>query len=188
MAVRLASAAYVLALLCFGGCNATGAADGAYNHRFSIDAEAGSIAGIAVGMTEDQVRKLGLPYDVRSENWEGDEYKIYEVHLSATVHLKCVFDLSNSLARILISSSAVKDQYGLSVGSQLAELERAYPSGKFVYGEADGSYVNFLTGGRLIYYFNPEDVSASCFDNGPDCKVDDRIRATTIAIGAARAR
>ena len=135
-------------------------------------------------MTEDQLRRTRLPYLVRFENKEGDGYKVYDVSLSETVHLKCVLDTKNSVTRILISSAGVKDQHGLGVGAHLGELKRAYPAGKFVYGDADGFYANFLTDERLVYYFNPRDLSVACFDDEPGCKVDDSIQATTIAIGA----
>ena len=191
MTIRQAQALVAAALICVCARNAIGSdtKSGAAtspvreSRGFSINAETGSVAGIAVGMTESELRKSGWPYEVRSESAEGDEYKIYDVQLNDNVTLECWLDFKNVLARILISSPSVKDPMGLSVGASLKELRRAYAKGEFVFGEADGLYANFVAQKRIIFYFDPKDLSKSCFEDREKCKIDEFIRAKKIAVG-----
>lgn len=156
--------------------------DRSVDRHLLIDAEAGSIAGITVGMAENELRATGWPYMVSVENMEGDDYRIYNIRLDDEINLKSILGSGNTLYRVLISSPKVKDRFGLGVGSQLSELKRSYPDGKFIYGDADGFYANFITGQKLNFYFDPNDLSAACFDYRQDCKVDDAIKAETVAI------
>ena len=153
------------------------------SNRYVVDSEAGSVAGIVVGMTEAQIRESGWPYETRFENLEGDEYKIYDIRLTGGALLKLTLDLENTLYRIESSSVEIRDEHGLGVGSTLSKLKDSYPDGRFIKGNAEGRYANFLTGTRLIFYFNPDDLIRTCFEEIGNCPVDESIMVETVAIG-----
>lgn len=192
--IRSITVSWILALLSAGGCVANETAEitkgapeiGAQTKEerasYVINSEAGSVAGISVGMTETEIREAGWPYETRSEILEGDEYKIYDLRLTGDTRLKCTLDLENTLYRIESSSAEIRDEHGLGVGSQLSELKRSYPTGRLIRGTAEGRFVNFLTGTRLIFRFDHHDLEESCFDY-KDCTIDDAIAVKSIVIG-----
>ncbi len=170
---------FMLMLVC--GC--TELAKSVESDKFVIDSQGGSVAGIAVGMTETQIRESRWPYKVRTRNMEGDEYKVYDITLSDGVMLSCTLDLNNTLFRIESDSGDVRDEHGRGVGSILSELKDSYPEGRFIKGYAEGRYAHFVTGTRLIFYFNPDDLSGSCYEETDGCRVDESIMVRTVAIG-----
>jgi len=193
--LRSITISWILALLCVGGCAANeppklaepAEANADVNEEsdsYIIDSQARSVAGIAVGMTEAKIRESGWPYETRIENFEGDEYKIYDVSLADGVVLNCTLDLENTLYRIESSSVRIQDQFGLGVNSKLIELKLSYPSGKFIKGIAHSRFANFLTETGLMFYFDHKDLDESCFDydNRTHCMVDENIRVNAIAI------
>lgn len=148
---------------------------------YVIDSILGSVAGISVGMTEAKLRESAKQYEVRTEVIEGDEYRVYEVHLTADIHLKCT--LNDGVVYSIESSSAkIRDERGLGVGSQLGELKKAYPGGKFVTGIAEGDFAAYVTGTRVIFRFDRRDFEDSCFDAVAKCAVDDRVLVQSISI------
>ena len=151
--------------------------------NYIIDSQAGSVAGIAVGMTEAQIRESGWPYETRTKNLEGDEYKIYDISLADGVVLSCTLDFENTVYSIESSSAGVRDEYGLGVDSSLRELKEFYAGGRFIKGNEEGRYANFLTGTRLIFRFDHEELDDSCFDYRQECAVDDSIAVRSISIG-----
>ena len=192
--LRSITISWVLALFFVDGCAAneparlvesaeTTAEINEESGNYIIDSQAGSVAGITLGMTETEIRAAGWPYETRFENLEGDEYKIYDIRLAGGASLKLTLDLENTLYRIESSSVEVQDQFGLSAGSRLSELKRVYPNGKFIKGLAEGRYANFLTGTHLRFYFDHNDLDESCFDYKTDCTIDENIMAKSIAIG-----
>lgn len=184
-----------VAILLANGCNSSEAAKVAQGAPgigaeaagerivYVIDSEAGGVAGIAVGMTETELREAGWPYEARTEIQEGDEYKIYDIRLTADAWLECTLDLENILAGIESRSSEVRDKHGLGVGSTLGELKQAYPSGRMIKGIAEGRYASFVTDTRLIFRFDPNDLDDACFDHRQECAIDDSMAVQAIAIG-----
>jgi len=188
--IRSIMISWILVLFSVGGCTAneppkltkSTEVNKAAN-SYVIDAQAGSIAGLTVGMTETQIREAGWPFETRFQNLEGDEYKIYDINLAEGIALKCTLDLDGVLARIESSSVEVQDQHGLGTGSRLSELKRSYPTGRLIKGTAEGRFANFLTGTRLIFYFNHTDLEESCFDYQQECTIDESIMVKSVAIG-----
>ncbi len=193
--IRSASASWIFVLLCTSGCNANEAAEVVQNASavsaeameesvsYVIDSDAGGVAGISVGMTETELRETGWPYETRTEIQEGDEYKIYAIRLAGGARLKCTLDLENILARIESSSSEIHDKHGLGAGSSLSELKQAYPSGRLSKGVAEGRYASFVTGTRLIFRFDHDDLDETCFDYRQECTINESIAVQSITIG-----
>lgn len=152
--------------------------------KFFIDSRAGSVAGVTVGMTESQLRESGWPYDTTTKNLEGDEYEVYNITLADGIVLSCTLDLDNTLYSIESSSAEIRDEYGLGVGSTLSKLKEFYARVRFSMGSEEGRYASFLTGTRLIFRFDPDDLDDECFEYGRRCAIDESIiKAETVVVG-----
>lgn len=172
-----------------GGCNASETTlsgdiptrDASGNYE--INSQIGRVAGIVVGMREDEIATSGLPFDKKTEILEGDAYTVYRINLDSKTVLICTLGTDGEIARIESSSNRVRDNYGLGVGSSLSELRNSYASGRLIKGTAEGRFANFVTGTKLIFYFNPGDLNPACYEGSGDCDVDESITVESIAIG-----
>jgi hypothetical protein len=194
-AIRLLVASWFAVTFVATGCAASSASESrdddakvsakteSLRTSYVIDSAVGSVDGISVGMTEARLRESGKPYEVRTAIVEGDEYRVYEVHLAADVHLKCVLS-DGAVYSIESTSTKIRDEKGLGVGSQLRELRKAYPAGKFVTGIAEGDYAAFANGTRVIFRFDHHDFKDSCFESSSGCAVDDAVIVQSISIYA----
>lgn len=192
--IRLTITSCLLALFVGSACKATESFNmnereevyGAINKKngsFIIDSQTGSVAGVFIGMTEAQIRESGWPFETRLQILEGDEYTVYDIRLAEGVYLKCIIYPENTVYSIESSTSGIKDQYELGVGSKLSELKNSYPSGRLISGNAEGRYASFVTGTRLIFRFNHNDLDESCFDHRQKCIVDENIMVEVVDIG-----
>ncbi len=150
---------------------------------YVINSDRGSVAGIEIGMSEDELRQAGWPYEKRTEIQEGDEYKIYDIRFAGDAWVECTLNLENVLARIESKSSEVRDRNGLGAGSTLRELRQGYPLGRLIKGIAEGRYVSFVTGTRLIFRFDPKNLEEACFDYRQECVIDEGMVVQSITIG-----
>ena len=147
----------------------------------TIDAQAGSVAGLTVGMSEAELQEAGWPYETYTEFLEGEEYKIYDAILPDGVRLKCTL-YDNMVWRIDSFTPGVHDEYGLGVGSRLGELRASYPAGWFVARREEGWYAAFLTGTRIVFRFDTDDLDEACFEVGRECEVDDNVMVRSVSV------
>lgn len=192
--LRFIMIAWASVLVCGAGCATKDVAEAAENGpeisvgptaeraSYTVDVAAGKIATLYVGMSESELRSSGLPYNARYEVLEGDEYLVYDVRLPDDAKLTCTLDLERTVYKIESTSPKIRDEYGLGVKSQLGELRKAYPTGRLIKGTAEGRFVHFLTGSRLIFTFNHSDLQESCFNLRRDCVIDDEMVVQSIFV------
>lgn len=149
---------------------------------YVIDVDNGGVAGVNVGMSEQELWQIGFSHESYTENLEGDEYKIVDIVLPNGSKLKCTFDLSNFIYRIESTSTQLRDKLGNGVGSHLEDLERSYPEGRLAIGLAEDRYSRFLTGTHLVFVFSPREFAEECFEDRTSCTFDRHLRAISVSI------
>jgi len=153
-----------------------------------IDASHGSIAGLRIGMTKDQLVATGYPIIERSVMQEGDEYVVMDVSSGDVVIIECWFD-DGRVERLRTTAEGMSDQRGLGIGSTLAELKAAYPGGRLIVGNEDGRrYANFISHSRVVFEMDMEALPQACFHDenvGCDMRPDLRVRGVVMHSGSA---
>ena len=151
-----------------------------------IDTSSGSIAGLRAGMTKDQLIATGLAINERSLMLEGDEYVVLDVSLHEGLVVECWLD-EGRIRELRTAAEGMKDEKGVGVGSSLAALRSAYPSGRLVTGEEDGRrYANFVNRSKVVFEMDIEVLPKACFDNqsaGCDARQDVRVRSVVVYSG-----
>ena len=101
-----------------------------------INSSRGTFADIRTGMSEKDLLLLGYPTSRRSVVLEGDEYPIIDVTINNGFVIECLF-ASEKIYSFSSTSSSMRDENNIGVGSKLAELERTYPQGRSFIGNED---------------------------------------------------
>ena len=109
---------------------------------------------------------LGYPTTRRIVEEEGDEYEVLEVSLSDTVRIDCHLTNEKNVHKLSTVSHEVRDEHGLGVGSSVRELKAAYANGRFFVTDESGIHAKFITGGHLLFTFDPADISSECLESG----------------------
>lgn len=121
----------------------------------------------------------GIPTDIRvsdlsnlhnakigTESREGDVYTTALVKPQKNFEVKILFDLEGRYYEAEINSERAVGPKGIRVGSSLADVKKAYPSGKLVYGSEDGRFVTYTTGTNVRMDFDPRDMPPKAFEFG----------------------
>lgn len=181
-----------LTILATFGCSRESSADQhsgslkAGTSVFSLDSSAGDVAGVRVGMTEDQLMALGYPMLVSSVIEEGDEYRAIRVTLPEGVMLEALF-ASGTLHRFVVTSPAVRDRRNLGIGTTLGELMESYPSGRLFIGYEGVKHANFVSGSKVIFRLDMNAIAEKCFDDASrnDACVGRDVRVESLVVDIA---
>jgi hypothetical protein len=126
--------------------------------------------GVPLDLTLKQLPKLPFKYKLREEH--GDEDSIHPVAVIVArngVKLKATFSNCGHLWRFETPTPGAIGERGLRVGSTLADLKKAYPDGRAVWGMTPhGEYHSgFATRGttRIGYGFTPLDLPKEAWSN-----------------------
>lgn len=141
------------------------------------------IGPVKIGFAEGEIEGLGIPYEKKSVNLEGDEYIKYHLTLPDGVIVSATMSLEGRVYSIATSSTNVKDEYGNGVGSEIADLEKSYPAGRLIKGNADGNYLRFLTATPLIFIMDKSLVPESCFELEVKCDFSKYSKVIGLEVG-----
>ena len=137
-------------------------------------------------MTKDQLVATGHAITERSVMLEGEEYVVLDVSLREGSGVECWLD-DGRIERLRTAAEGIKDEKGVGVGSTLAALRSAYPSGRLVTGEEDGRhYANFVDRSKVVFEMDTDTLPQACFDNdsaGCDARQDLRVRSVVVYSG-----
>ena len=138
-----------------------------------IHSSTDSLAGLSPGMDVSEVIALGYPTARRIVEEEGDEYEVLEVSISDAVRIDCHLTKDRKVHNLSTVSRELRDEHGLGVGSSVRELKAAYPNGHLFVTDESGIHAKFITGGHLLFTFDPADISAKCLESsGLECDED----------------
>lgn len=152
-----------------------------------IDASHGSIAGLRIGMTKDQLVATGYTIIERLVMQEGDEYVVMDVSLGSDAIIECWFD-DGRIERLRTTAEGMSDDKGIGVGSTLAELKAAYPGGRLITGNEDGRrYANFVSHSNVVFEMDMDALPQAFFhdESGCDTRPDLRVRGVVMHSGPA---
>lgn len=149
----------------------------------SSNLHAMGVGAVKIDLTSDQIEKLGIPYKKEFINLEGDEYIKYHMSLPDEILISVMMNLEGRAYLITTSSIHVKDDYGNGVGSRIADLEKSYPKGRLISGNADGNYLRFLTASPLIFLMDKSQVPESCFEFGAKCNFAKSSKVIGLEVG-----
>lgn len=137
---------------------------------------------LTIGMSEEELKAHDLPVSWGTRNQEGEAYDLATVELEPGAAATGVFDLDGKLYSLEIESEGIRDNHGLGVGSTLAEISTAYPQGRMIYGVEEGRHAAFLTGGVLVFRFDPADLADSCFAPEAECTPPEGLTAEKLVV------
>ncbi|MEN5367435.1 hypothetical protein ABE571_13670 [Stenotrophomonas sp. TWI273] len=148
-----------------------------------IDASSGSLAGLRIGMTKDQLFAAGNPIIKRSVMQEGDDYIVMDVSLPDGLVVECWFD-QGRIEKLRTISEGLLDEKGVGVGSTLVALKAAYPDGRLVTGNEDGRrYANFVNRSRVVFEMDMAGLPQACFhDESKECEVHPNLRVHGVVL------
>ncbi|MCX7557739.1 hypothetical protein OS187_13100 [Xanthomonadaceae bacterium JHOS43] len=164
-------------LLCSVGCSGTTLTDSIdpqSARAYVIDSSIGSLEGVRVGMTEDELMDLAYDKSRGLVNLEGDEYLEVQVNLGGDVFVDCLFH-DSELYQFSTVSRLVQDENGLGVGATLLQLKEKYPNGRLLVGDEDGRFASFLSGSKVLFFLGKDGFDDLCFDaQAQECEYNDR--------------
>jgi len=133
-----------------------------------------------------------LPYRVHLDHVtkEGDRYTTARIRAKDGVDINVEF-VRARLYRAETSSRNAVAPRGVKIGSSLADVKKAWPNGKLIYGIGERRfYVTYLTGTNVLFDFDPEEMPATVFNGAtiketeiPNIRVRN-IRIENISVGA----
>lgn len=140
--------------------------------------------GVPLSLTRSQLKRL--PYKVTTGHYfaEGDRYTKYTIKAEEGIAVDVEFNEDGSLYVAKTQSRRAIAVKGVGVGSTLAEVKTAWPSGQLIFGFEDGAFVTFVTGSNVLLRFNPADMPPGAFDHERprDFPVPLDIRVKTLSI------
>ena len=143
-----------------------------------------SFYGVPVTLTRSDLKRL--PFRIKEGHFysEGDRYTNYTITAQLGVQVEVTFAHDRKLHKAETVSSNAVGPNGISVGSTLADVWRAWPGGKLLYGFADSYYVTYVTGTNVLLRFNPEDMPLGAFDHErpDDFPIPDNIKVQKISV------
>lgn len=164
-------------LLCGVGCSGAmlpNSADPQPSRAYVIDSSVGSLEGVRVGMTEDELMDLAYDKSKSLVNLEGDEYLEVRVNFGGDVFVDCLFH-DSELYQFSTTSGFVQDENGLGVGATLLQLKEKYPNGRLLVGDEDGKFASFASGSKVLFFLDIDGFDDLCFDAPvQECKYNDR--------------
>ena len=114
---------------------------------------------------------------------EGTYYPKAIIHAPGGIELVAAFSDEGDLYMLETSSPGAIGPRQISVGSSLAEVKRAWPEGRFVWGSEDGRYATFDTGARVYYQFSPDALPSRAWDiPSKPVVIDPNIKVVTIRV------
>lgn len=120
------------------------------------------IGPVRLGMSEADIRALGLDFAREVAEGEGGEFVRITVNLGGG--LLVVADLYGDRTDSLeIVSPVMTTERGAHVGMTLAELRELYPDGQVNIGSAEGRYFNLRIADGAFFQFDPSLLPDSCF-------------------------
>ncbi|MBK8196860.1 MAG: hypothetical protein IPK75_00720 [Acidobacteria bacterium] len=137
---------------------------------------------LQIGMTAEELKAHDTPMTWGTRSLEGEEYETADVELAPGAVVTATFDLEDKLYSLEIASLEIRDNHGTGAGSTLEEVQQAYPEGRLAYGLEEGRYATFLTGGLLVFQFDPADLPETCFEPQPLCEPPVGIKARRMVI------
>lgn len=124
--------------------------------------------GIPMDLAISDLKDLPHPVKMGQEMEEGDSYTVAWIKAERGVEIKVVFDDDGANGKlysaVTVSPTAIGPRR-IAVGSSLADVKSAWPSGELIYGLAHGEYVTFKTGTNVYYQFNPGEMPKQAFDD-----------------------
>lgn len=153
----------------------------------SINSSSGTLADIYVGMKESDLLTLGYQSSRRNVVIESDNYTVIDVALEKDVTVECVI-YSGELVEFSASSTKMRDERNIGVGSKLHELERAYPNGRLLVGDEDGRYANFVNGTRVVFELSQAAIDLHCFEpHKSNCEIDPNTEVVRVVVNSGPA-
>ncbi|MEO5774940.1 MAG: hypothetical protein ABIQ32_12605 [Sphingomicrobium sp.] len=144
-----------------------------------------SFYGVTVNLTRSGLKRL--PYRVTAVHHpegEGDAYTSYKIRADGGVVVEVTFDDDGKLYSGHTKSANALGPRGIGVGSTLAQVKAAWPTGTLLYGFEDGAFVTYSTAANVLFRFDPKDMPPGAFDHDrpSDFPVPQDIKVGEISI------
>lgn len=152
----------------------------------AVDAEGNvrTFHGVPMTLTKDGLKDLPFAVKEVQTQSEGIDDTEYAITTRGNVVVQVSFDDDGKLHGAKSDSPHARDAHGVGVGSTLAEVKAAWPTGSFIYGMVHGGYATFITGSNILYRFDPDDMPKGAFDleTPSDFPVPETIRVGSMSV------
>lgn len=186
---KVISRSIVAAIFSLSACGSQGQHGGqadvveSTSAHYVVDSAAGSLRGIYVDMSQEELSSLGYPTSTGSVVLEGDEYTTVDVELDEQIVIEGLIDFSGHLYQFSTTSESVRDERGVGVGTSLLELRQSYPEGRLFVGDEDGRYASFVNGSKVIFFLEKDLIDDACFDEpSKKCEVNDQVKVEKLVV------
>jgi hypothetical protein len=127
------------------------------------------IGPVRTGMSAAEIEALGLAFETRSDNQEGEDLVQYV--LAAGDGAELIATMSDGAAvEVATTSPQFADARGAHVGMTLDELRALHPDGFFYIGNEAGDFMSYtLPEGVAVFAFDTAGIDAACFQPRRRC-------------------
>lgn len=153
-----------------------------------LNLKAGRIGPLYLGASEDDLKRLQLPYTKTTQEPQGSYYQI-----NLTREASLVGRINSSSHRIFHYESthpSIRDSFNLGTGSTLQEVQAAYPAGNLMHCATEhGATTTYKTPKMLSFIFKHTDVSSSTLGCQPctqACQINQTDQAQSISVKLSR--